>query len=220
MEKTAASGYEPLSAYIQFTVGETGNVTLRSGPSDVRMTVVTDTDGLISYVLTIPNHRYASVSLRKTDNSGQPLTGAKFQLCKYGSSWETVSGYEEIDMTSSEVTLSDLPAGRYRLTELNAPEGYVILNNTVYFNISFDPSGAVTVTLTDEGGSCSNTNASASVEEGTVITVKNTPGAALPSTGGHGTFLYTFGGLLLLLTAAFVYCFRMRRRERGRPDGL
>ena len=46
------------------------------------------------------------------------------------------------------------------------------------------------------------------------ITVLNTPGKELPNTGGFGTLPYTLGGLMLIISSALMYGFRMRRRER------
>jgi LPXTG-motif cell wall-anchored protein len=46
------------------------------------------------------------------------------------------------------------------------------------------------------------------------ISLSNKPGAALPHTGGPGTFLYTLGGITRIMASALMYGFRMRRRER------
>ena len=49
-------------------------------------------------------------------------------------------------------------------------------------------------------------------------TVENHKGVALPQTGGIGTHMYYFGGLLMIATA-LIYGFALRRkRERGRSD--
>ena len=50
----------------------------------------------------------------------------------------------------------------------------------------------------------------------TVITVTNSPARELPESGGMGTHMYTFSGLLCLITAALMYGYNQRRkRERG-----
>ena len=52
------------------------------------------------------------------------------------------------------------------------------------------------------------------------IYVNNQSGYALPHTGGEGTTLYTLGGLTLMLGAALMYGFRMRRRRKEVNDSL
>lgn len=45
------------------------------------------------------------------------------------------------------------------------------------------------------------------------VTVVNTAGSRLPETGGSGTYLFTYGGLVMMI-AACVYITRIRKRER------
>ena len=158
----------------------------------------------------ILNHRLADVTLKKVDNSNKPLAGARFKLCKYTTSWEVVDGYEDIDMTQiTSVTFVDLGVGRYRLTEMKAPDGYIVTCKDTYFTLDFGTGGNVRVTLTDEAGTGTNPNSDASVS-GTTITVRNTPGTPLPMTGGSGTSLYTLGGLALILAGALMFILKMR----------
>ena len=216
-EKSRLKGYDMISGYIRFTVSDTGAITLvgtdqQPIPEEASLTGPAEQpDGSLSYEMTIVNHRFADITLKKVDSSQAPLNGAKFKLCKYETSWEVVEGYENIDMTDSATArLADLPIGWYRLTETGAPAGYIIRDNQVYFKIAFDERGNVTVTLTDETGTGPGTNPDASVS-GTAITVRNTPGAPLPNTGGSGTLPYTFGGIMLIIASALMYSFKMRR---------
>ena len=170
------------------------------------------TDTLV-YTMTILNYSDASVTLKKVNESGADLRGSKFSLCKYGGmSWETISRYSEIDLTEqSQITLTQLSAGRYRLEETQAPDKYVIVTKYVYFNIGQDGS----VSLTDENGTGANSNENAALS-GTdnLITVKNTPGASLPATGGPGTRAVTLFGALLTAAAGTLFLLR-RRADRG-----
>ena len=206
-----------ISGYIRFTVSDAGAITLvgtdqQPIPEEVTLSgPVEQADGSLSYEMTIVNHRFANITLNKVNQSEEPLNGAKFKLCKYETSWEVVDRYENIDMTDKATTrLSDLPSGWYRLTETQAPAGHIIRDNQVYFTIAFDPRGNVIVTLTDETGTGPSTNPDASVS-GTAITVSNTPGAPLPSTGGSGTLPYTLSGIMLIIIAALMYSFKLRR---------
>ena len=116
--------------------------------------------------------------------------------------------YDDIDMTSVyEFELSDLPAGRYRLEETHAPDGYLILTKYIYFMIDTNRK----VILTD--GSNGNHNSQASISQSAgvyIITVKNEPGAALPNTGGPGTRIFTILGSILILGVG-VLLWRRRR---------
>lgn len=47
------------------------------------------------------------------------------------------------------------------------------------------------------------------------ITIENTAGEALPSTGGAGTWFYTLSGMTLTAAALLYGCVMRRKRERG-----
>ena len=153
------------------------------------------------------------ITLKKVDQNGKALTGAQFTLTMRQNNginedgspvyiWTDVLQKETITVDSTDgVSITGLPDGTYRLTEIKAPDGYIILNDSVEFSIS---NGIVSLENTDHA-----------TVNGSTITVKNTAGEALPNTGGSGTLPYTLGGLLLICAAALMYGFRMRRR-RGR----
>ena len=117
---------------------------------------------------------------------------------------------DDVDMTSVfEFELSDLPAGRYRLEETLPPAGYLIQTKFVYFRIK--PDRTVVLTKEDDTEGNDNSQASLSLNEGVyTITVKNTPGAALPNTGGPGTRLFTILGSILILGAGLLLWRRRR----------
>ncbi|MBR2512255.1 MAG: hypothetical protein IKE49_04215, partial [Firmicutes bacterium] len=109
----------------------------------------------------------------------------------------------------TQKTLTGLSAGRYRLEEMQAPDGYVVMTKYIYFNI--DQGGHAT--LTDEAGTGNNSNENASINNANGITVQNTPGVELPDSGGPGTtWIYMIGGFL---TAACGVAIGARRRSKG-----
>ena len=166
------------------------------------------------------------VKLEKDDENGNTISGSVFDLNKYGTSWTSiqtdVKPGDTATSTQNPVDLGGLGIGRYRLTETKAPDGYIILTNHVYFEVYKDTDGVLKARLTDETGAAvtSPTDIAAIDGPGTgdtptyIITVTNTPGAALPMTGGSGTLPYTLGGIALIMASALMYGFRMRRRER------
>ncbi|MBQ7534630.1 MAG: hypothetical protein IJT43_03325 [Stomatobaculum sp.] len=150
---------------IDFTVSQLGVITLGTHPESVTLKGpdkgIGDQAGKLVYTLTIPNVPLP-LKLKKVDMSGKALTGAKFSLSvKNGKSddghpiWAMVEGYNEIDLTDkSEIDLSLLPTGTYRLEETVAPEDCIILVKYHYFEIDRDR----TVTLCDENGAFKKTD--------------------------------------------------------------
>ena len=97
----------------------------------------------------------------------------------------------------AEILLPELADGRYRLTETNPPDGYVIEKKDVFFSLNDGE-----LELTNEAGDGDNTNGFVSLSgdqaEGYFLTVKNNPGEELPATGGSTTIPIYILGLVLI----------------------
>lgn len=122
------------------------------------------------------------------NNEGKPLSGATFRLEKKdGDQWTPIGG----EVTTGEDGIAqwgNLLAGDYRLTETQAPKGYVkALPYDFTIPTESDQSEVVTITF---------------------------PNGPAPETGGPGTGLYTAAGLSLLLCGAGVYLLN-RKKARG-----
>ena len=154
-----------------------------------------------------------NVTLIKVKEGSQTeIGGAKFEIAKKNEAGRFVPVTTFISSTEDDVLgeVFKLGYGIYRLTETKAPDGYIILTNKIYFNLTTDG-----ITLCDENGSAlTYDNAEVSGDDLLTVTVKNTPGESLPNTGGSGTLPYTLGGIVLIMASALMYGFRMRRRER------
>ena len=86
-----------------------------------------------------------------------------------------------------------------------------MLANPVSFTINVDG----TVTYSTGYDNFDNIpGATYETEDGIGIYINNSSGVRLPHTGGSGTFIYTLSGIFIMMTAALMYVFRMRRRER------
>ena len=227
-ETAAPGGYISLTSadYINFTVTKMGSFILGNHPDEVTLIETIDEEtGRVTYTVKIPNHPQP-IKLKKTDENGDNLTGAMFSLKMWdGESingegkriWsvmeEPLHGYNSIDMTTVSVfELDALPAGYYQLTETVAPEGYVITQDKFYFVIKKEDRS---VRLCKEDGTGEAVEiGQAKVSKGSdavyTITIKNTPGVALPSTGGPGTRLFTILGSMLMMFAGLLLVRRRR----------
>lgn len=149
-----------------------------------------------------------AIYLNKVDDNGNPLNGAEFQLTDEdnapvyvvpvygeGDESETIVYYraatadEIVNAATSGATttivvdgstvIEGLKDGTYYLTETKAPDGYNIAEG--YFTALIRPGGS------DGAG---NT---------VTVTVQNSAGSLLPSTGGMGTtILYAVGAVLVI----------------------
>lgn len=166
-------------------------------------------DGGVNGVASYTNEMVTNLDLKKiaadTENS---LTGAKFKLEKKVSdnNWNPVkpensdNGFEVLNGDGdNQVELTNLTSGDYRLTEVTAPSGYMLLSSPISFTVS---NG--TVRLTDEGtvsNMCELTTDSTNLP---VLTIKNQKLYSLPESGGSGIYWYMIGGMVLMSTAAWI----------------
>ena len=116
-----------------------------------------------------------------------------------------------------------LEPGRYRLQELAAPDGFIILDSFIYFTIkdNFNEDQTMsfyTVSLSDEMGNDA-TPERAQLERSTGdashrIKVANEQGRALPSTGGSGQKWFILSGLVLIVSSYLMHLFVQRNRKK------
>lgn len=218
-ETKTLAGYTLLDSNIDFTISETGYVTLASGaPEEARIEniLATDGTGTITCTLLVENSQSKKVRIEKRDMEDQLvlLPGAVFDLrltgVVDGKETETTlytglrSGADGLLATSGAAsqTVFELVPGTYHLVETCAPEGYLL---------KADP---IVLTVTAEGVACLDGGADVNQQQNAetkvyTVTVYNSKGLALPNTGGLGVVpLYAVGVLLVLAGAALL----LRRR--------
>ena len=131
------------------------------------------------------------IQLTKTDKSTKALlSGAKFKLELYNEEtrdWEQV-GAEKTTGDDGVVFWDGLDEGTYRLTETDAPAGYIIDTRPVTVKLPADVGDTKT--------------AAVSFTNGTV-----------PHTGGSGTAVYTVAGLAILCCAAGVLLVSRKKKS-------
>ena len=188
---------------------------LASGQTTFNITEGTTGSGRIDnpntqYTVTYTNiSKVVDIVVKKTDDEGTAsLDGAKFVLQKKNSTETYVNVGEEFTVPTSGFEIKSLIPGDYKLVEITPPNGYIVIEKETYFKVN--ESGSAHIIELASG----TTNASVSGTNDNTVSIKNTPGQALPNTGGSGTLPYTLGGIALIMASALMYGFRMRRRER------
>ena len=164
-------------------------------------------DGGVIGVASYTNEMVTNLDLKKkAADTGKTLTGAKFKLEKEVSAdnWVQVkpensdNGFEVLN-DDDQVELTNLTSGEYRLKEVTAPSGYVLLSSPICFTVS---NG--TVTLTDEGTVSNMCKLTTDSTNPPVLTIKNQKLYSLPESGGNGIYWYMIGGMVLMSTAAWI----------------
>lgn len=168
-----------------------------------------------------------TVNIQKTKTDWTALTGGKFEISKWnGNTWTSIDGISDLTITSTDgVTIPvGLNTGRYRITETAAPDGYVILDSSVYFAVTESQAengqSSFAISLTDENGNTISSLENVKVLKGnssysTRIQIANETGKALPHTGGSGRMFYVLVGLALMLVTL---AYRQYQKHRERSD--
>lgn len=219
-EQQISGNDNSLASYSGFVDNEHSSITItphgsRTLPGKTSVTFDwSSTNNLIGRnynITTIPGtlEITSTINIQKTDiNFTKVLTGSRFNLDKKNATggWEAVAGYSgdangSIVLDENGSNLSGLTPGEYRLTEYKAPDGYVIIKKYAYFNINKDVDENYVVALVTGPDGLSNTEiklASGTGDYNNRIQIANKLGVELPHTGGIGTKVYSYIGILIL----------------------
>lgn len=200
-------------------------------------TTLEDTTIVFSYGIQVTKKGESSA-----ESQDKPLlTGAVFTLKKAGTNETEISfvntgdgAYRVAESTETGTTeltvgtsgletgilkLSGLDVGEYLLTEVQAPDGYNKLSAPITITIEDNgttaeneevPNGKPEYTTTNQEGTSTEVEA----DNGYVpVTVINTKGFTLPTTGGMGTVLFTAGGVVLMGAGLVLLVVFLRRRR-------
>ena len=184
--------------------------------------------------VTAENHRTPVTKLYKVDirkiagitssdiNTGDLLEGATFRVQRYNSfspehkdtTWGpnhdgTVAAVVDPDHDGA-FSVSGLTPGLYEIDEMTYPAGYIQADNKPRFKIELNPATEkLEVFLLNSDGSAKAFNSN----NGNVLVIGNTPGIALPSTGGLGTNRIYLAGIVLSVFAAVSMMIKSRRKS-------
>lgn len=168
----------------------------------------TGKDGNPHITLTVTNTtKRVMLRLTKTDLSKTvQLSGATFLLEAVDANGNVISAEIAKTATTGEsgtLIFDNLKCGvRYRLTEQQPPDGYLEINEYIYFTINEDGSVTVEESYYAEVGSTAYN-----------IIVRNAPAIPLPESGSIGTGMFYALGLLLMAITTSIYIRYLRKRR-------
>jgi len=189
---------------------------LRQEPIAVTVTNPDDDSSKINWNVVEDEKLEGSITVKKLDRNEKPLQGAGFQLEVFnGGSWSTAVGNKETD-ADGIVKFEHLEPGRYRLTEIKAPQGFNLLNSSREITIPYEMKVA-DVTETPTG--YTETKGDKIYFYDITLTFYNSLPFNVPVTGGSGNFGAATTGILLMAgTAACALLAEKRRKKKRRAS--
>ena len=141
--------------------------------------------------------------LKDTDTSGElnPVKGLTGRFEKVNKSAALTTD------DNGKIFVSGLAKGTYYLVETKTKDGYNLLKAPVEVNIVTSYSlTSTTKTETKDGKTTTTTTITNGTPDAGVYTtvVKNRKGFTLPTTGGIGTFVFTFAGIAMMAAAVIL----------------
>ncbi len=166
--------------------------------------------------------------LDNTDPKG--LANAKFELRKRNANgnYELVQDEQKTD-ENGIIKFSSLEEDVvYQILEKEAPDGYYILENSIYFKVQTENEKKELV-FTDKDGKALGEDEIKNllvkgqiIQEGPIemkITIGNKAGQSLPNTGGAGTKLFTFSGGAIIAASSLMYGYKKRSKRNKTGKG-
>ncbi|MGI6170302.1 MAG: SpaH/EbpB family LPXTG-anchored major pilin [Butyricicoccus sp.] len=173
-----------------------------------------------------------AIALKKVNDKGEALSGAKFQLPFYVKTTPDANGaYIYAGTTAGtgltnqlttpdtgEITIKGVASGTYSITEVEAPNGYNKLTEDVTVTAKKTSDTTTNTIFYIKDGTQLSNNEEGATEvtytndklAATAILVINKSGAELPSTGGMGTTIFYIAGTVLVLGAGVILVTRRR----------
>lgn len=148
--------------------------------------------------------------INKTDEADQPIQGVGFTIYKTIATGDSITkgdaiGDERPTDSDGKITIKDLPAGTYIISETTVPANYkkaddVTITITATKNASLKYTGTYKFDGTDD-------------EDDNTKTIVNIKGQTLPGTGGMGTIIFTVAGVSVVALAGIMLVVYMKKRK-------
>ena len=177
------------------------------------VTEIVDDKGIVTFIIT--NSKDWQIVKISHSSEQIKLEGAIFKLTKNNTEAPEPTWWGETDKNgvikwyTNSIRKSPFDGtfedGEYTLTEVRAPAGYI--KSEEIWTITIE--GGIAIDIVSSTGEKIKTD---KLDGKDTYYFKNTPLYELPSTGGHGIFVYTIGGTLLLM-AATLLLYKMKREE-------
>ena len=172
-----------------------------------------------------------AIALKKVDEKGKPLAGAKFELPFYvkknaDGTYIYAGKKPGEDLTNTvispengEIVIKGVASGTYEITESEAPAGYNKL--TAPFTVTakkLSQTSTHTTTYLDKDGNITKTETETKVDvnldkiAATVHVIVNKTGSMLPSTGGMGTTMFYMLGGAVVIAAVVLLLVKKRKK--------
>ncbi|PKY87914.1 hypothetical protein CYJ57_06330 [Falseniella ignava] len=150
----------------------------------------------------------------KTITDQNRLNGAQFQVVSINNlGMETTDFNQTVDITTNgQITIPNLPLGRYRIKEIKAPNDYQLLSKPFEIEVVYNE---VTKRVESKLLSGNTIFVEKDSEQLNQYYVKNYLPTKIPNTGGSGILLYTTVGLLLVVTSIASGYLYLNKTERG-----
>lgn len=214
---------------LTYTATVTDNAKIDGDGNTNKVTVTWGSNDKLEAEETI--YTYA-IALKKVNDKGEALSGAKFELPFYVKTTPDSNGAyiyagtaagegltnQLTTPASGEITIKGVAPGDYSITEVTAPNGYNKLTAPV--SVTATKTSATTTNTTfyiKDGAVVANDTADSKTVTyinnnlaATAILVINKSGAELPSTGGMGTTIFYIAGTVLVLGAGVILVTRRR----------
>lgn len=166
-----------------------------------------------------------TVNIQKTNMYWEALGGARFALEKFNRAsqmWESIIAYADFPVGADGFNIEGLATGQYRLRELQAPNGYLVLTSYIYLNVNeTNTAGGKRYTVTIESGDEGIAREKLRIQPAAGvysnrIQAINEHGTPLPNTGGIGIHLYRITGIFLIFGSMLFLWYARQKAYRRR----